>query len=175
MISVAGCHPLFLRRGIMAPAVTFRPIRDEDQEFLYRVYAGTRGEEMAMAPWTAAEKEKFLRMQFAAQHAHYQEHCAGASFEIVILDGEPIGRLYLERGEDEHRIVDIALLTEWRGKGIGGRIMRDCLAEAAAAGKPVRIHVLNHNRAMHLYNRLGFKKIGDTGVYALMEWTPASP
>lgn len=158
----------------MTLPVSFRPIRDEDQEFLYRVYAGTREEEMAMVPWSEEEKETFLRMQFSAQHRHYQTHNAGASFEIVLLAGEPIGRLYVERREDEHRVVDIALLPEWRGRKIGGRIMKDLLDEAAAAGRPVRIHVLEGNRAIHLYQRLGFKKVSETGVYALMEWTPSS-
>ena len=69
-------------------------------------------------------------------------------------------------------MIDIALLTSERGKGTGGKIMRDILDEALAAGKPVRIHVLKNNRAMHLYERLSFRPIGDTGVYYLMEWVP---
>ena len=68
-------------------------------------------------------------------------------------------------------MIDIALLTEHRSAGIGGQIMEEVLDEAAAAGKPVRIHVEQNNPAMRLYNRLGFRKIGNTGIYDLMEWT----
>lgn len=66
--------------------------------------------------------------------------------------------------------MDIALVPRYRGQGIGGTLMKQVLAEGRKAGKPVRIHVEHFNPAMHLYERLGFKKIGDTGVYFLMEW-----
>ncbi len=123
-------------------------------------------------PWTPAQKAAFLRQQFQAQHAFYQEQYAGARFEVILLDGEPVGRVYVDRRDDEVRIVDIALLPEHRGAGIGSGILRSLLAEAAAAGKPVRIHVERHNPALRLYERLGFVRLADTGVYYLMERTP---
>ena len=150
--------------------ITFRTITDDDLPFLARLYASTREEEVAVTGWSEEEKENFLQMQFRAQHAHYQEHYAGAQFNLILVGGEPAGRIYVDRREDEHRIVDIALLPEHRGKGIGGGIMQDLLDEAARAGKLVRIHVERNNHAMQLYNRLGFQKVGDTGVYLLMEW-----
>ena len=76
----------------------------------------------------------------------------------------------MDRTEEELRIIDIALLRDHRGQGIGGAIMSELLREAAKAGQVVRIHVLQGNRANHLYQRLGFSKIADTGVYDLMEW-----
>jgi ribosomal protein S18 acetylase RimI-like enzyme len=154
----------------LAPDLGFRPIAPADEEFLYRVYASTREEELAPVPWDDEQKEAFLRMQFAAQHSHYQEHYADARFEIVLAGEQPIGRLYVDRREDELRIIDIALLPEHRGRGIGGRLMRPLLEEAAAGGLPVRIHVERENPAMRLYERLGFRQTGDTGVYLLMEW-----
>ena len=150
--------------------ITFRTITDDDLPFLARLYASTREEEVAVTGWSEEEKENFLRMQFRAQHAHYQEHYAGAQFNLILVGGEPAGRIYVDRREDEHRIVDIALLPEHRDKGIGGGIMQDLLDEAAKAGKLVRIHVERNNPAMQLYDRLGFQKVGDTGVYFLMEW-----
>jgi ribosomal protein S18 acetylase RimI-like enzyme len=156
-------------------SIALRPARDDDQEFLYRVYASTREEELAVVPWSAAEKEEFLRMQFRAQDVHYRQHYADARYDVILLDGEPVGRLYVDRRDDEIRIIDIALLAEHRRKGIGGSLLRELLDEAAAAGKPVRIHVEHDNPAMSLYTRLGFVKVGDTGVYDLMEWRPDTP
>ena len=150
--------------------MTLRPVRDDDGEFLYRVYAGTRSDELAVTGWSDEEKEEFLRMQFRAQHTHYHENFGGADFLIIEKDGTPIGRLYLERRTDEHRIIDIALLPGERGAGLGGALMGQILLEAAAAGKMVRIHVERNNPAMHLYERLGFRKVEDQGVYWLMEW-----
>ena len=151
---------------------TLRSITPEDQDFLRRVYASTRADEMAMAPWSEEEKEEFLRFQFDAQHKYYQEQFPRAAFDLVLLDGEPIGRLYVDRREDEIRLIDIALLPEHRGCGLGGAIMEEILAEGAAAGKLVRIHVEHNNPAMRLYLRLGFRKIEEQGIYHLMEWTP---
>ncbi|MCP3957821.1 MAG: GNAT family N-acetyltransferase [bacterium] len=149
-----------------------RPITPGDDEFLLRVYASTRADEMAVVPWSEDEKEDFLRFQFDAQHKYYQEHFPRAAFDLILLDGEPIGRLYVDRRDDEIRLIDIALLPESRGGGLGGAIMREILAEGEAAGKLVRIHVEQNNPALKLYRRLGFEQIEEQGVYYLMEWTP---
>jgi ribosomal protein S18 acetylase RimI-like enzyme len=154
----------------MADGCKLRPATDDDLEFLYRVYAGTRADEMAIVPWTDEEKESFLRQQFNAQRTHYLANYAGARYEVILVDDQPAGRLYLHWREDELRIMDIALLSEYRGRGIGGRLMQDLLDEAAAAGKRVRIHVECNNPARRLYDRLGFRQIDDLGVYHLLEW-----
>ena len=159
----------------MTPAITLRPARDRDREFLYRVYASTREDELAVVPWTDAQREEFLRMQFAAQDSHYHTHFPDAAYDLVLRDGQPIGRLYVDRRPDELRILDIALLSEHRGGGIGTGLMRELLDEAARAGKAVRIHVEHNNPALRLYHRLGFTRVGDTGVYYLMEWVPGGP
>ena len=152
--------------------VTFRPMSEADLGFLQRLYASTREEELAPVPWSEEQKAEFLRFQFDAQHKHYQEHFPDAEYQVIELGGKPIGRLYIDRREDEHRLIDIALLPAHRGGGIGGGIMRDVLDEAAAVGKRVRIHVEMNNPALRLYERLGFENIEEQGVYYLMEWTP---
>ena len=158
----------------MVAEITLRPISAEDMEFLYQVYAGTRQEELSVLDWSDEEKAQFLRMQFDAQHKHYQTHFTAAAYDVILAGDTPIGRLYVDRRPDELRIIDIALLAEHRGGGIGGGLLRELLSEAAAAGKPVTIHVEKNNRAKSLYHRLGFREIEDQGVYDLMEWRPAT-
>ncbi len=155
----------------MTQNVDFRPITPEDEAFLYRLYASTRESELAVTGWEDAQKEAFLHMQFAAQHRHYQEHYTETSFDLIVLNGEPAGRLYLARWAQEFRIVDIALLPGWRSKGIGSGIIKDILREAQAHGLPVRVHVECFNPALRLYYRLGFQKIADKGIYYLLEWS----
>jgi ribosomal protein S18 acetylase RimI-like enzyme len=150
-----------------------RPVELDDDELLFRVYASTRAEELAVVPWDEAQKEAFLRAQFQAQNRWYREHYAGASFDAVLVDGEPCGRLYVYRGAAEIRIVDITLLPEHRGNGVGTSLLRGLLAEADAAGKCVSIHVERMNPALRLYERLGFSVVEDKGVYMLLEWSPA--
>ena len=158
----------------MKKKATLRPITENDWEFVYRVYASTRQGEMDQVPWSPEEKENFLRFQFHAQKTYYDEHFADAEFSIIESEGEALGRLYIDRRKDEIRLVDIALLPEARGRGIGSELMADILAEGEAKNLLVRIHVEHNNPAMGLYKRLGFKKIEEQGVYWLMEWTPQS-
>ena len=154
------------------PDVQFRTAKPEDLPFLLRLYASTRAEELSLVPWTDEQKREFLRMQFEAQHKHYHEHFSDAQFSIIEVNGAVAGRLYLQRREQEYRIIDIALLPEFRGQGIGGRILSDVLHAAAEDGKPVRIHVEQNNPAMRLYERLGFIKSDESGVYFLLEKSP---
>lgn len=151
-------------------SIGFRPIRPDDKEFLFKVYAGTRQDELTVLPWREEDKELFLKMQFSAQHQYYQSHYPEAEFSIILLGDQPIGRLYVARWEKEIRIIDIALLPEHRGAGVGTKIMKDLLTEAARAKKRVRIHVERNNPALRLYERLGFTTIEDRGVYLFMEW-----
>jgi ribosomal protein S18 acetylase RimI-like enzyme len=123
-------------------------------------------------PWDDAQKDAFLRSQFEAQDAWYREHYASASFDVILVDGEPAGRLYVLRRDAEIRIVDIALLPEQRGSGVGTSLLRELLAEADAAGKSVAIHVERMNPALRLYERLGFSVAEDKGVYLFLERPP---
>lgn len=151
--------------------VSFRPVTEADLPFLYRVYASTRADELAPLPWSADQKAAFLTMQFRAQHADYQRNYPGAERLVIVRGCEPIGRLYLERGGREYGVIDIALLPEHRGQGLGAAIMRDLQDEAGAAGKPLSIYVEKFNPALRLYRRLGFETIEDKGVYDLMRWS----
>jgi ribosomal protein S18 acetylase RimI-like enzyme len=157
----------------MDSRITLRPIEAADRDLLLRVYRGTREEEMAMVlDWTPEMKDAFVLQQFSAQHAWYQEHYVGATFDVILIDGVPAGRLYVHRRPDEIRLVDITFLPEFRQGGFGTSILRDLLAEGEAAGKPVTIHVEIYNPAMRLYERLGFLPIEERGPYRLMKWSP---
>ena len=156
----------------MKPSIRFRSITSDDENFLYRLYASTRQEELAQTSWTEAEKEIFLKQQFSAQHQFYMKQFKRAKFDVVLKNSKPIGRLYVDRREDEIRLIDIALMPEFRNMGIGTSLLNDLLDEARKVNKPLRIHVEKYNPALQLYQRLNFKEIKDTGVYYLMEWTP---
>jgi ribosomal protein S18 acetylase RimI-like enzyme len=154
--------------------VTLRPVDAGDERFLLRVYAGTREEELAPVPWSAEQKAAFVAQQFAAQSAHYAEHYAGLTADVILLGGVPAGRLLVARWAEEIRIVDISILPEFRGGGGGSALLRELLAEAEAAGKRLSIHVERENRALGLYERLGFRPVGEHGVHLRMEWDPAA-
>jgi len=150
--------------------VTLRPITDADLPFLLRLYATTRAPELAQVPWSDEQKAAFVTQQFEAQHAWWQEHYTGARWDLVLVNGEPVGRLYVDAWKKEIRVVDIALMPEQRGRGLGTMLLKRVFREGDAAGKPVSIHVEVFNPARRLYERLGFVEKGKHGdVYVLME------
>jgi ribosomal protein S18 acetylase RimI-like enzyme len=89
------------------------------------------------------------------------------------LDGQAVGRIVIDRAGNEFRLVDIALLPEHRGRGLGTALIQNLQREAAAAKKPVRLSVLKGERAFRLYQRLGFEKTGEADLREQMEWRGA--
>lgn len=151
--------------------VALRPSTDADREFLVGLYGSTRDDELSQVAWPPGEREAFVRMQFTAQDTEYRRHNPQGSFDVIEVDGRPVGRLIVDRRPGDLRIVDISLLPEARGAGIGSQLVGDLVDEAKAAGCIVSIHVEVHNRAAELYARMGFTVAADLGVYRRMEWT----
>lgn len=159
--------PRARRRGL-----TKRAMMDADLPFLSALYASTRADEVAPLPWSDDEKSAFLAQQFHAQHTHYLEHYPDAHWLVIEQADEPVGRLYLEWWPSEIRIIDIALLPDYRGNGLGRALLEDVMALARKDGLSVGIHVEKANPAMSLYRRLGFVVVEDKGVYDLLVWKP---
>jgi ribosomal protein S18 acetylase RimI-like enzyme len=153
-------------------AISLRPSLPEDEPFLFAVYASTRADEMQLVPWSDEEKLAFVQMQFKAQRTSYAQQYPDAQWSIVMREEVPVGRLIVDRVEEEILLMDIALLPEYRGQGIGSALMHDLLNEAQHKDLPVRLHVEFFNPALQWYERLGFTRIGETGVYFEMEWRP---
>jgi len=149
--------------------IALRPVAPGDEPFLQRVFAGTRQEEMARLPLPAEQKAEFLRMQFAAQSRHFERSHPQAAYLLILLDAVPAGRLYLDRAPGEIRVLDIALLPEHRGAGIGTAVLQDVLREAEGAGCRVTLQVARSNRARRLYERLGFVTTSEDEVYLALE------
>lgn len=152
-------------------AVTLRPVTDADRDFLVQLYGSTREEELSQVTWPEGAREAFVLMQFEAQDADYRRNNPGARFDVVEVDGEPAGRLYVAPRAGDLRIVDISLAPEYRGLGVGTALLTDLQQEATATGCILSIHVERTNRASELYARLGFHVAAEGDVYRRMEWS----
>jgi ribosomal protein S18 acetylase RimI-like enzyme len=159
---------------LASPRFALRAEVDGDAAFLMQLYASTREHELALLPWSGAQKQAFLTQQFQAQRHHYRTTMAGCAFDVIEHDGEPIGRLYVEARPSHLNLVDIALLPDWRGQGVGAAMLRALQAAAAASARGVCAFVEKSNPALRLYRRLGFAEIGDSGLYWEIEWQPAA-
>ena len=153
--------------------ITLHTVSPADEAFLLSVYASTREPELALTDWSAEQKAQFCLMQFKAQDEHYRLHYPKAQLSVIMVEGVVVGRLYVDRWTREIRIMDITLVPEHRGQGIGTQLLKALKEEATIAGKSLSIHVECNNPAMHLYERLGFKVIEDKGLHLLMSWQPS--
>ena len=154
---------------------TLRPVDAADNSFLLRVYAGTRVDELALTTWDEATKDAFVRMQYRAQARHYKAHWPGAEHGVITVQqhgvSRDVGRLWLHRRVDTVHVLDIAVLPEWRSRGVGGRVLRHLMDEADASGRALTIYVEAANPARRLYDRLGFQPVGQPdGAHQFMRW-----
>ena len=163
-------------------ALVVRLAAPTDEAFLFELYASTRAEELAAWGWDAAQQTAFLQLQFRGQQHHYAAYPDTKHYIIERTEqtsGEPhtraIGRLLTSRPDqtDEIRLVDVALLPEARGAGIGTALVQWVQAQAQYDRKAVRLHVAPDNPARRLYERLGFQLIEDRGSHLFMEWRAA--
>lgn len=145
-----------------------------DDEFLLQVYSCTRADEMALVPWDQEQKRAFLEMQFKAQRQSYLDEFPEAKYHIILHDGVSAGRLIVDRNAQRILLVDIALLPEHRSQGIGSRLISELKAEAEKSGKPLWLDVENFNPVRLFYERIGFRKIDEIGLYWRLEWRPGS-
>jgi ribosomal protein S18 acetylase RimI-like enzyme len=156
--------PEFLR----AAGFRLRPESEGDFEFLERLYISVRWPELEPTAWPDDAKIDFLRSQFLVQRRQYQTQYGDARFVVVEKGTVAAGRFCLLRGPQDFRIVDISLLPEFRGQGIGTALLEAVIREAARQHASVSLHVEKYNRAQRLYRRLGFVEAGENGPYWLM-------
>lgn len=148
-----------------------RPVTTADEPFLYRLYCTTREDEMNAANFSPEQREQFLRMQFTAQKTHYETFFPESVHRIITTENNPIGREYVYRSDVEILLLDLVLLPEFCGCGIGTVLLERLFDESRATQIPVRLHALKYNnRALKLYERMGFRAIEDDGVYYFLEW-----
>jgi GNAT superfamily N-acetyltransferase len=163
---------------IKAAGMELRHATSADMAFLLALYRSVRGDEFAAVPWPPEQKNAFFDQQFAFQHLHYLAVFPDAHFLVVDCAGEPVGRLYLECSAEQWHIVDIGLLPERRGRGMGSALLSAIQREAARAGATaVLLSVEQHNaRAQALYRNLGFRVVQDGGSHIRMAWPcPGGP
>jgi ribosomal protein S18 acetylase RimI-like enzyme len=152
--------------------VNLRSFSASDTPFAQSVYASTRVEEMKLVDWTDDQKDAFLQMQYEAQTKHYAIHYPQAEYKIIQLGDQPVGRLIVENRTDHYLIIDIALLPEYRNRGIGQTLIEDLKKQAVQLKLPLVLRVEFFNPAIRLYQRLGFVKSREIQIYHEMVWKP---
>ena len=156
--------------GVCAPHddIALRTATDADTDFLRDVFSSTRMHEFVSAGMPVEQAEALLASQFSIQHAYYRQHYPHGRFDIIMQGASNVGRLYHDWHGDTVQLIDIALLPAYRGVGIGTRLMRAIVAEAARKHMPMQLYVEFDNPVRKLYRMLGFVPAGENGVYESM-------
>ena len=157
---------------IASPAVALVPATPGDIEFRLRLYIDNRRAEVAAWGWDEARQNAFLIMQFNAKLGSYRMQFPSAAHSIISVDGCQAGQLITEHTAGFIDLVDIALLSEFQGRGVGRMLIESLQAHAADAGDSIKLSVDKTNeRAKMLYERLGFTVTGETDFSYWMIWT----
>ena len=153
-------------------SIATRTVQPEDRSFLLELYKSSRGDDLRGLGWDEQRISEFLGMQYEAQQNFYDSDYHDAADELILLKDKPIGRLMIESRPHEIRCIDLALLPEYRERGLGTGIIQKLQEKAKRERKPLRLQVIRFSRAVNLFDRLGFVRTSETGTHFQMEWTP---
>jgi GNAT superfamily N-acetyltransferase len=144
-------------------ALELRSAADSDFETVFAVTMATMRAyvEATWGVWDEAEHRTRIRASFDP-----------STHRLVHVDGQLAGVLAVEEHPEHVQLVKVFLLPPFQGRGIGTRLVRQVMAQAAAQGRPVRLRVLRVNPAQRLYLRLGFVITDETPERLYMEWRP---
>ncbi len=151
--------------------INLRSVGEDDQEFLCDVYCSARRDEVAAFGWDAAQTDAFLQMQFTMQQGAYNMQSPNAEYSVILLNETPSGRMIVNRTSSAMTLIDIIVLPQFRGIGIGTYLIKRLQDEAAASEKPLILQVDKTNHvAAKLYERLGFRVTSMAAFACEMEW-----
>ena|SRR5687767_6288419 len=152
--------------------IQLRAVEKKDAAFIEAVYRTTREAELNLTSWSEHQKSAFISMQSAAQLTEYKTKFPGARFQVIIYNKKDAGRFFTCETENEIRLLDITLLPEFTGKGIGTNLLHRLIQRSNKVQKKIALHVIASNPALKLYQRLGFVQIKRDGFYYHMEREP---
>ena len=162
-----------VRRPALPTTVTLRRVEAGDREALISIFATTRERELALLPRDDTTRTIFVRQQFEAQDRAWRAAHPHGRFDVVVHEGEVVGRLYVDRTGEGLHVIDIALRPDVRGRGIGSHLLGELVAEAEADGIPLTLYVERTNPALRLYTRLGFELVAEQGIHLLLRRSAA--
>ena len=156
--------------------IAFAPVGPADTAALQDLFSRVRGHDLGAAAWPDALRDTALLIQFEAQRRGYAERWPSATTQFLMHDGDRAGWVILDRSGRAIHVVDIAVLPEMRGRGLGTAVLRALMDEGARDGRAITLSVMRSNMpAIRLYSRLGFQPTGADDLDLYLEWRPSAP
>ncbi|MFJ5442970.1 GNAT family N-acetyltransferase [Pectobacterium sp. CHL-2024] len=141
--------------------ITLRPATPEDEQFLFELRRATMDEHLHRAGVIADDSAHWQRIKY-----HYNDAY------ILLMGSERIGLFKRYKGANEWTIIQIQILPAYQGQGIAAWLLNTFLQQADEANVPVTLSVLNGNRAITLYQRVGFKIVDNDDIALKMKRRP---
>ena len=150
--------------------ISYRAIEKSDEPFLWEM--------LYQALYVPAGEPPFPRAILMEPGIKIYVENWGADSDqglVALNDDKPIGavwvRLIKAYGfvEDEIPELTIAVLPEFRGRGIGSNLITELFSQISPKYKAVSLSVTAENPAMKLYQRLGFEVVRINGNSVTMK------
>lgn len=150
--------------------VKTRPVQADDEPFLKSLFATTEYERLPLAKLEPSLVKKILRTEFNGHHQYFDQVDCEKSDALLLVNGQPVGRLIVLQNQDEIRLADLALMPEVRNRGLGTALIESLQVQARLSNRPLRLTVMKDSRARNFYRRMGFYKCDETETHLLLEW-----
>ncbi|MGE3801483.1 MAG: hypothetical protein AB7H80_10710 [Candidatus Kapaibacterium sp.] len=151
-------------------SISLRPVAAPDESFLFELFGAIKERDLEHTKLTRPQRRHFIRSQYDARKKHYDKFFDDAEDSLILNEKKKIGRLILQRKEEEFRIIALEILPDYNGKGVYESIIQDIQAEAEEVGKPISVQVEQLGGWFDMLSALGFEKTGETEAHYQMEW-----
>jgi ribosomal protein S18 acetylase RimI-like enzyme len=137
-----------------------RPATGQDYAFAEQLYIETmRPLLRKLKAWDEADVVGRFRAAFRV-----------ADVQIIRVEGTDVGFIQTSETDAEINLDQIHLRKDFRSRGIGSQLIRDLQRAARAKRKALALAVVRGNRALALYQRLGFIVIGEDATKLYLRW-----
>ncbi len=154
--------------------IVLRPVKKDEEDFWKEVFCDSVRGHFSTAGLSADQLNELLEMQYQAQKADYERNYPQAENDVILYDGNLAGRVILSTEHNDLHLIDIAVLSDFRNRGIGTAILENLFEKSRRTKLPIRFYVEKNNPAFRLYERLGFETIADVQTHFQMQWREQS-
>jgi ribosomal protein S18 acetylase RimI-like enzyme len=141
--------------------VELKKAKNTDIPFLLLLRAVTMNDYLQASGLDTDEKSQLDRIQYHFDDAN-----------IVYYEDKRIGLFKFYFHDLTWHVIQIQILPEYQGKGIGAKLLVNLKKLADKRKQRVILSVLKSNPAMSLYQKLGFIAVAESDTEFTMEYVP---
>ncbi|WP_109098839.1 N-acetyltransferase [Aquimarina sp. AU58] len=124
--------------------------QESDKDFLFKLRKATMVEHLEEMGIFLSDEEHLSRIDFQYDNAY-----------VILKSNQRAGVLKYIETEHAIEILQIQVLPEYQGHGIGKYVIKDIIETAKASNKDMVLKVLKENPARYLYERMGFDTVDE--------------